>query len=304
MNRVIKYLAFLMPVVFFSCSNPVITLDATEVESGSAILNGDLLKRFPLSRWDIGFVYSTNPNPTIDNGIKVIYGGFVGGLKYNAKVKGLTASTTYYYRALVSGKSSYKYGEIKSFTTQPFKISAVDMGLSVKWGNANIGANAIDDYGKYYSWGEIEDKEKYSLDTYKWKDNKIRLDKADDVAHVRLGGRWRIPSEAEWDELRNNCSGLWTTINETTGLLVTSNKNGNSIFLPASGYLNDMGVHGYQYKYLNGNMHDVGEGCHFWTSSIYKSVPGYAIHACCHRRSILLGEEFKYVGMSIRPVLE
>lgn len=69
-------------------------------------------------------------------------------------------------------------------------------------------------------------------------DDKINLDKEDDAAAKNWGGSWRMPTITELKELSNtsNCTWTWTTQNGKNGYKVTSNKNGNSIFLPAAGY--------------------------------------------------------------------
>jgi hypothetical protein len=56
---------------------------------------------------------------------------------------------------------------------------------------------------------------------------------ADSGDHFVWGGDWRIPTVAEFQELRNHCVWTWTDIESQSGYLVTSVKNGNSIFLPA-----------------------------------------------------------------------
>ena len=153
---------------------------------------------------------------------------------------------------------------------QRIEFEAVDMGLSVKWASFNIGASSPEEYGDYYAWGETEPyyssqdpliwkegKEAgYEWPSYKWcmgtrdtfikycdnsdygyngfTDTKTVLDPEDDVAHVNLGDNWRMPTQKEWKELRENCTWTWTTQNGTIGYLVTAN-NGNSIFLPAAG---------------------------------------------------------------------
>lgn len=100
----------------------------------------------------------------------------------------------------------------------------VDLGLSVKWASYNVGASKPEEHGGFYAWGEIESKEYYSWN-YKWAqddhkgftkynvkqgygtvDNLTRLELEDDVAHVRMGGRWRMPTENEVCELIDNCS--------------------------------------------------------------------------------------------------
>lgn len=134
----------------------------------------------------------------------------------------------------------------------------VDLGLSVKWAAFNLGATTPEGYGEYYAWGDSEPY--YAGKPYKWRnayglikycqsskyrqwglntepDNKTELDPEDDAAHVNLGGKWRIPKKDEWEELYNQCTWSWTTVNGIAGYLVTSNieGNGNSIFLPAAG---------------------------------------------------------------------
>jgi hypothetical protein len=134
---------------------------------------------------------------------------------------------------------------------------AVDLGLpsGVKWATFNVGATKPEEYGGYYAWGETEEKENYSWSTYKWcngsensmtkyctnssygtVDNKTTLDLEDDVAHVKWGGTWRMPTVDELQELINNCTWTWATQNGVNGYKVTSKTNGNSIFLPAAGY--------------------------------------------------------------------
>ena len=151
---------------------------------------------------------------------------------------------------------------------------AVDLGLpsGIKWAAYNVGATKPEEYGGYYAWGETEEKENYDWSTYKWcngssstmtkyctnskygtVDNKTVLDLEDDVAHVKWGGDWRMPTKAEQDELRNNCTWTWTTQNGVNGYMVTSKTNGNSIFLPAAGYrdgtdLNYSGSRGYYWS--------------------------------------------------------
>jgi hypothetical protein len=131
----------------------------------------------------------------------------------------------------------------------------VDLGLSVKWATCNVGATKPEEYGDYFAWGETTPKDAYDWSTYKWcnggpstqtkyctnssygtVDNKTTLDLSDDAACANWGGSWRMPTRAEQDELRNNCTWTWTTQNGVNGYKVTGT-NGNSIFLPAAGYL-------------------------------------------------------------------
>ena len=131
----------------------------------------------------------------------------------------------------------------------------VDMGLSVRWATCNLGATTPEEYGDYFAWGEVETKDFYDLNNYKWAasvtgmvlkyctnsflgnvDNKTQLEPEDDAARTICENRWRIPTEYEFNELINNCSITWTSSNGVYGLEFISNKNGNSIFIPAAGY--------------------------------------------------------------------
>ena len=126
----------------------------------------------------------------------------------------------------------------------------VDLGLSVKWGTRNVGAAGPEEIGGYYSWGETETKRspltyKFSdgqggLTKYDGTDGKSVLDPEDDVAHVKWGGTWRMPTSDEISELIENCTWTWASVNGEIGFLITSNKPGytdRSIFLPdSSGY--------------------------------------------------------------------
>lgn len=144
----------------------------------------------------------------------------------------------------------------------------VDLGLSVKWATVNV-------FG-YYAWGETRTKDYYSWDTYfdtnnngsvfitffKYDSNKkTTLDLSDDVAHVKWGGSWRMPTRAEWDELHENCTWTWTTSPDgANGCKVTSKRNGKSIFLPASGFI-------YEGKFCY-----VGVDGNYWSSSIDEPI--------------------------------
>ena len=147
-------------------------------------------------------------------------------------------------------KNGYKGGYVPA----PADVQAVDLGLpsGIKWATCNVGAEKPEDYGNYYAWGEVLPKDYYDFGTYKYAngasdeltkycnnasygdngftDNKTTLEPEDDAAHVNWGGSWRMPTDAEWQELRDNCTWTWTTQNGINGYQVTSQKNSNSIF--------------------------------------------------------------------------
>jgi hypothetical protein len=162
----------------------------------------------------------------------------------------------------------------------PDGVEAVDLGLSVKWANVNMGAKKSTDFGNYYAWGETKPKDYYSWDSYIWSrgnspmltkysvgDRKSQLTLADDAAHANWGGKWRMPTEAECEELANpdNCIWEWTTNNGINGYKVTSKKTGNSIFLPITGFR----FYGKtQFRAIYG---------YYWTSTVFTGNPKNAI---------------------------
>ena len=123
------------------------------------------------------------------------------------------------------------------------------------------------------------------------------MEPEDDVAHVKLGGKWRIPTGVEWSELRNtsNCSWTWTTIDGVNGYKVQSKKPGytdNWIFLPAAGYRYEV--------YLN----DVGSYGNYWSSSLHTDYTDYAYDMSFNSSSIDGYGNSRYIGQSVRPVSE
>ncbi len=123
----------------------------------------------------------------------------------------------------------------------------VDLGLSVKWATCNVGAASPSDYGNYYAWGETRTKSNYTrkssivheMDTTTYEydhrlDATISGNPKYDAARANWGSLWRLPTVDELDELCDECSWKWTTINGRNGYKVTG-PNGNSIFLPAAG---------------------------------------------------------------------
>lgn len=97
--------------------------------------------------------------------------------------------------------------------------SAVDLGLSVKWGEFNIGASAPEYCGNYYDWS----------------------DETKDYIHAAFESGWRLPTQAEMEELQNTTQCAWewfgagnSEYGGTAGYRITG-RTGKSIFLPAAG---------------------------------------------------------------------
>ena len=145
-------------------------------------------------------------------------------------------------------------------------------GKNILWATFNVGASSPEEYGCYYAWGETKQKSMYTSVNYKWagpslsepkkyndKDGKTVLDPKDDVAHVKLGNGWRMPTEAEWTALLEKCSWQWTDDYNGTGVAgeIVTATSGNRIFLPAAGY------NSYNQVYEAGTRAD------YWSSSFY-----------------------------------
>ena len=182
---------------------------------------------------------------------------------------------------------------------------AVDLGLSVFWAESNLGAPAPYRTGNYYAWGETEAKDVFEWNNYLWCDGSeekitkyttptgnglLNLTAADDAARVELSGKWRIPTDTEYAELRMNCNWIWTTQGGVRGYEVVSNINGKSIFIPALGYKEGLSSEG------------LGTECALWTASGCMSKPKYAFFTRLSASEILLDAMPRCNGLQIRPV--
>ena len=172
----------------------------------------------------------------------------------------------------------------------------VDMGLSVKWATCNLGASSPGDYGNYYAWGETATKSSYDDDNCATWEKEIGDigGTSKDVAHAEWGGGWRLPTEAEFEELidEDNCTWEWTTQNGHNGYKVRSKKTGNWIFLPAAGWRGGT------------SLGDAGEDGLYWSSTPYESDTQIAV-----RLDFSSGYRYtycyiRYYGHSVRPVGE
>ena len=187
----------------------------------------------------------------------------------------------------------------------------VDLGLpsGLRWATVNVGATNPKYYGNYYAWGEFAPKTTYTWENYtlangssttltKYNnsssygtvDNKTTLEAADDAATQIWGGNWRMPTIDEWQELIDNCTWTWTTLNGVNGRKVVAT-NGNSIFLPAAGgryndVLNSAGSYGY-----------------YWSSSLRTYSPSSAQCVYFYSGSRYSYFSSRYCGHSVRPVV-
>ena len=183
----------------------------------------------------------------------------------------------------------------------------VDLGLSVKWATKNVGADSPSAYGGYYAWGETRTKSSYDwsncfdcLDSTgdSWGTDKIggktRITPTSghDTARENWGGTWRMPTDAEFDELYKKCKWTWTTQGGHNGYLVTSKANGKSIFLPAAG------------ERKGSDTSYVGEIGYYWSSALSPWNSGNARFLFFYSSRHFTNDFDRSEGHCIRPVTE
>ncbi len=232
------------------------------------------------------------------------------------------ASATFYSKPSSKPVIVYpmvKFGELEMIAEPSAELTscpdehhphAIDLGLpsGTKWACCNIGASSPEGYGGYYAWGETSEKNWYTEANYLyftgqdtdgdgWIDENfdvvdIGSDIAGtsyDVAHMKWGGSWVMPSIDRLKELVNNCSREWTTVNGVYGTLVTG-PNGGQIFLPAAGHR------------WGGNLYSAGSDGRCWSSSRNPGNSRDAYHLFFYSRSWdwdLIG---RGLGQSVRAV--
>ena len=157
----------------------------------------------------------------------------------------------------------------------PPGVTLVDLGLpsGTKWASRNIGAISDTDYGLYFAWGDVLGRSgandgysfswtntpyNYGSDTYaptkyNYTDGLYQLEPCDDAAYMNWGGNWRMPTQTDWEELKNKCT--WQS--SPAGCKVTNKSDSNVyIFLPAAGYR------------INASIYDKGSRGYYWSSTL------------------------------------
>ncbi len=189
----------------------------------------------------------------------------------------------------------------------------VDLGLpsGILWAETNIGALSAADDGDYFAWGETVTKDDYSWETYKYgtssnitkyneSDGKEVLELEDDAAYVNWGNPCYMPTKEEFEELSNTDNCTWTLTRKTApdgsviyGYKITSNTNGNSLFLPATG----------SYDYGGFTYHDT-DG-RYWTSTLgnkYGVGEAYKLEFGNVGHGVDDMDGRRYQGNPIRPI--
>lgn len=223
------------------------------------------------------------------------------------------------------------------------KLAAVAIGMHVggspsgavlKWANMNVGASSETDYGSYFFWAGVagygganasgtatdgfsfvwantpyynySGEASFEGTKYNSSDSKTTLESMDDAATVHFGSPWRMPTQAEMQELATtyntdaNAAGkthLWEWKNNYkgsghAGYLITYKSNGNSIFLPAAGGRDVTDVSGQG-----------GYGL-YWSSSLDSYYPNYALYLTFYSGGADMSGIDRYYGCTVRAVCE
>ena len=192
----------------------------------------------------------------------------------------------------------------------------VDLGLpsGLLWATCNVGANAPEEYGDYFAWGETQPKSTYKWSNYQYyydgiwvtkycnnsdygyngfTDNLTTLLPEDDAAAANWGGNWRMPTKEEFQELYNNTTHTWTTQNGVNGRLFTA-ANGNSLFLPAAGFRYDS------------SLYEAGSHGNYWSSLLLLRTedPYYAWFFYFDSDGTYVNYDARRIGHSVRAVRE
>lgn len=242
-------------------------------------------------------------NSQSDGSATYLNGRWRGGLTHFIPGKG------YMYYSARTEATSFVFAE----TSSPSVHEYVDLGLpsGTLWATCNVGADAPEEYGDYFAWGETQSKEIYNWSTYQYcmgsettltkycsnssygyngfTDTLTTLLLVDDAATANWGANWRMPTVEEWRELYYCTTCTWTTQNGVYGRLFTSS-NGNSIFLPAAGNCNE------------GNLNGVGSDGYYWSSSLDTNNPYGAWDYIFNWGTQQIAPHNRYRGWSVRAV--
>ena len=201
---------------------------------------------------------------------------------------------------------------------QTSEMEYVDLGLpsGLKWAKCNLGAKTETDCGDYFQWGDIEDKSKTNCnwESYKYGDfsnlskyntglddiggtidNKTTFDTEDDAATQIMGGKWRMPTQTEFQELLKNTNQKWVEDFNGSGVsgrkFTSKTDESKYIFIPAAGSCN------------GGSVNYVGGIGYIWSSSLSTSYPDNAWYLYFHSDNCFMDDDSRCVGLSIRPVM-
>ena len=196
--------------------------------------------------------------------------------------------------------------------------SYVDLGLPsrLKWATMNVGATSETDYGYYFMWGSTTpntkteynwkhapfnngtndyDSNYFNIHKSEWLDDNNNLKPKYDAASHIMGGDWRMPTKAEFQELIDNTDSEWVEDFNGTGVngrkFTSKSDTSKYIFIPAAGDCYDGLVGG------------VGGDGDVWSSSLNTSTPRDAWYLYFYSDTCNMDDYERCYGLSVRGVL-
>lgn len=203
----------------------------------------------------------------------------------------------------------------------PIIYEAIDLGLpsGTKWAAQNVGARKPSDAGFYFQWGDTsgyttdqvgtgEGQKKFASDwsDYKWylsgsgygvnftkyTTKGASLELEDDAAHVNMGGDWHMPTPTQIQELIDNTSNEWTTLDGISGYSFTSKKDESKfIFIPAAGGA------------LDGSVEHNGSNTYVWSSMLHPNRVYSGENLGFGSKIPDVYPTFRFYGYSVRGVI-
>lgn len=158
----------------------------------------------------------------------------------------------------------------------------VDLGLpsGTMWATCNVGADKPEDHGLLFQFGRVDGYRygdnnngfsKHGISTESgdeyWTEDVLQVE--DDAARAHMGGKWRMPSVQQLQELIDNTTQHGDIINKTRGVVFTSNKNNNSIFIPLDGF--------YMKSFIGNGFSDKSKKAYLWSYNVSKNSDDYAV---------------------------
>lgn len=220
---------------------------------------------------ETGIVYSTDSTKLdFENGLMVNPAQTAQlGNDVSLALTNLSQETTYYAIAYAQTTDGYAFtADTLEFTTNGrFPVpEAVDLGLSVKWASWNVGAQSETDYGLYIGWGDpTGDQHSVLSSAYPIISPSTTIAGTEyDIAHVKWGGKWKMPTFEQFQELQQNCTWTAETINGISFWRITSQTNGNYIYLPRVGAVSP----------VDGGTQSPGVSL-YWTAEQASTTQGY-----------------------------
>ncbi len=314
----------------FQFTNNSATTTETTFSGGFTIkVNDEEIKSFATKIVEVGVVYSwfhANPVYGIDGTMKL---GFeLKSDAYTFTIHGLDHGVTYYVRPYIRimGKVYYSNAttyestagekQTLSLKTRIYSAGFPDLESDVErvdiyLSRYNVGSCTEGNPGSYFAWGEIETKDEYTWDNYKWskgdtitayipdESSAKSLSEADDVANVAFGNDYHCTPNSLISELLTYAFNYsWSSRVAPDGSTVNGwelkdQDNANPVFIPAGGYYNGTTLVDYNIQML------------LWTN---KTCPmsnpkdSFAFRGTSTKLGSNNAEMARYLGIPVRSV--